>query len=207
MLFSLSISLRSHTFRLRSYTFCRGFRNDLLIFHTFLYVLSNPYAVSEKQVLRSYVPIRSVQPYPKFGKICTQIIRSYTFWATLSQNLKKHIVFHTFLQVPCNSIAKSYSRWKTKVPCATVSQINAGGLKAHTHIGMTHVLAWECFWLLGHVHSDDSASTVRVQHFQNMQVIEPFDNQCSLHVLPTMSPTSGRGLTRETGPTPISGML
>ena len=96
MLFSLSISLRSHTFRLRSYTFRRGFRNDLWIFHTFLYVLSNPHAVSEKHVLKSYVPIRSVQPSHKFGKICTQIIRSYTFWATLSQFLPDLIRSYTF---------------------------------------------------------------------------------------------------------------
>ena len=96
MLFSLSISLRSHTFRLRSYTFRRGFRNDLLIFHTFLYVLSNPYAISEKMysnhtflyvlcnpptnskkvVLKSYVPIRSEQPSRSSCLICYVRTRS-----------------------------------------------------------------------------------------------------------------------------------
>ena len=96
MLFSLSISLRSHTFRLRSYTFRRGFRHDLWILHTFLYVLSNPYAVSEKNVLKSYVPIRSVQHSHKFEESCTQIIRSYTFWATLSQFLPDLIRSFTF---------------------------------------------------------------------------------------------------------------
>ena len=96
MLFSLSISLRSHTFRIRSYTFRRGFRHDLWIPHTFLYVLSNPYAVPEKCVLKSYVPIRSVQPSHKFEETCTQIIRSYTFWATLSQFLPDLIRSFTF---------------------------------------------------------------------------------------------------------------
>ena len=139
-------------------------------------ILHVPPWLSKRFVDISYVPIRSEQPSRSFRKTCTQIIRSYTFCATLPQirknmysnhtflyvlsnplavlawshtflhvpitflhvlplNLKKVIVFHTFLSVPCNSIAKSYSRWKTKVPCATVSQINAGGLNAHTHVG------------------------------------------------------------------------
>ena len=81
--FHYQFSSRSHTFRLRSYTFRRGFRNDLLIFHTFLYVVSNPYAVSDK---------------------CTQIIRSYTFCATLPHIRRKLYSNHTFLYVLSNPL-------------------------------------------------------------------------------------------------------
>ena len=139
---------------------------------TFLHV---PPWLSKRFMNISFVPIRSEQPSRSFRKTCTQIIRSYTFCATLPQirknmysnhtflyvlsnplavlawchtflhvpitflhvlpmNLKKHIVFLTFLQVPCNSIAKAYSRWKTRNGCSTVSQKNAGGAKG-THPG------------------------------------------------------------------------
>ena len=131
MLFSLSISLRSHTFRLRSYTFRRGFRNDLLILHTFLYVLSNPHAISEKHVLKSYVPIRSVQPSHKFGKMCTQIIRSYTFCATLPQIRRNLYSNHTFPYVLSNPLAVlAWSHTFLHVP-VTFLHVPPSNLKKH----------------------------------------------------------------------------
>ena len=56
---------RSYTFRLRSFTFRRGFRNDLFLFHTFLYVPCKPSAIRLKFVFESYVPIRSVSTVPQ----------------------------------------------------------------------------------------------------------------------------------------------
>ena len=155
-MFSLSISLRSHTFRLRSYTFRRGFRNDLLIFHTFLYVLSNPYAVSEKMysnhtflyvlcnpptnskkvVLKSYVPIRSEQP-SRSSCLISYVPTSSGYVPTSSAYEIEKCVLKSY--VPTRSVQqyrKSFSVSKTTSAGSTVSQKNAGGLNAHTHIGL-----------------------------------------------------------------------
>ena len=96
MLFSLSISLRSRTFRLRSYTFRRGFR--------------------KKNVHISYVPIRSEQPFRSFRKNVPFFLRSYTFCATVSQNVHfclrsyafratvSHFVVVALVYVPTRSV-------------------------------------------------------------------------------------------------------
>ncbi len=42
--------------------------------------------IQKKDVLKSYVPIRSVPTVPQKRKNAIQIVRSYTFWATLPIN-------------------------------------------------------------------------------------------------------------------------
>ena len=69
---------------------------------TFLHV---PPWLSKRFVDISYVPIRSEQPLRSFRKTCTQIIRSYTFCATLPQIRKNMYSNHTFLYVLSNPLA------------------------------------------------------------------------------------------------------
>ena len=123
------------------------FRNNLSRNVTFLYVLCNPSrkfkrrcaqsirsctfcatlpANSKKDVLKSYVPIRSEQPSRISRLICYVPIRSITFLHVLPMNLTKPYVFLTFPHVPCNSIVKT-TRSKTKWPKKwTASHKNAG---------------------------------------------------------------------------------
>ena len=102
---------------------------------TFLHV---PPWLSKRFVDISYVPIRSEQPLRSFRKRCTQIIRSYTFCATLPQIRRNLYSNHTFLYVLSNPLAvfeKNVSFFLRSFTFrATVSQKNAGGLNAHTHM-------------------------------------------------------------------------
>ena len=87
---------------------------------TFLHV---PPWLSKRSVDISYVPIRSEQPLRSFRKRCTQIIRSYTFCATLPQIRKNMYSNHTFLYVLCNPptnskklVLKSYVPIRSEQP-------------------------------------------------------------------------------------------
>ena len=69
---------------------------------TFLHV---PPWLSKRFVDISYVPIRSEQPLRSSRKRCTQIIRSYTFCATLPQIRRNLYSNHTFPYVLSNPLA------------------------------------------------------------------------------------------------------
>ena len=73
--------------------------------HTFLDVLSNPLALLVVPTRSGYVPSRSTNEFEN---------KQY------------------FSYVP--AIAKAYRRTKTMAADSTVSQKNAGGLNAHTHM-------------------------------------------------------------------------
>ena len=69
---------------------------------TFLHV---PPWLSKRFVDISYVPIRSEQPLRSSRKMCTQIIRSYTYCATLPQIRRNLYSNHTFPYVLSNPLA------------------------------------------------------------------------------------------------------
>ena len=115
--FCATVSQNVH-FCLRSYTFRATVSHFVVVALVYVptrsvYVPTRSAVVFDKNVHISYVPIRSEQPFRNFRKM------------------------YRFPYVPKRSVQqyrKSSSRRIIKKPCSTVSQKNAGGLNAHTHI-------------------------------------------------------------------------
>ena len=92
---------------------------------------------SKNNLLKSYVPIRSEQPSRSSRLICYVPMRSDYVPSRSTNELEKSYVFHTFLSVPCNSIANAYRWTKTTTTGSTVSQKKCRGVKCTHPIG-TH---------------------------------------------------------------------
>ena len=102
--------------------------------HTFLYVLCNPPTNSEKYVLKSYVPIRSEQPSRSSCLISYVPMRSDYVPSRSAAEFEKS---YRFPYVPKRSVQQYRKSLFDKIimtACSTVSQKNAGGLNAHTHM-------------------------------------------------------------------------